>query len=531
MQAHPDGHREVVAQRHRQRAAFGGQRVGAARVDDRDRGEHVVDAAHHRAQPLACLGVAGRGRHRLAQRAQHVLPQRRGVLHAGQAGAFIGGQRRCQTPQPARHARDAADDVVVEAAGRIAERLGCRLSRFGGQRVALRDHGTERTGHGQPRVDRRRDGGEDGLRIIGPQAPHQRRHDDLRARGELGGQPAPQQGAQCRLPSRDLRVVVDGDVQRGVQVGRRNRIGARTGQGRTDRRVERRHRHGRAVAQRREVGALRRTGLLSGDGGGPDRHGPVALRREQVEGGPGQGTVADERGAADGPDAEDPVDDVGGARGGDRAEPAVADAVQRREVGLGVGGRGDAHALGQPAQPVEPRDRGLLPGAGTCGREPSGIGSVVDDVTRGHRVDGDQQVRVHREAQRRAHLTRGVDGRAGREVHRREQRVQTPAGCQLGGEFVVDQPHRGGAAGRARREPRPVGQWPQHGQLHGVGRVRRDHGVEVVGGRCGLGRLVGRDAEDRQQKPCVVEAGRGAVVGCAVDVDQHGVHTGLLHTE
>ena len=55
---------------------LGGQRVGAAGVDDGDRAEQVVDGVADRRQPLLGQPVAGVGRHGLAQRAQHVLAQR-----------------------------------------------------------------------------------------------------------------------------------------------------------------------------------------------------------------------------------------------------------------------------------------------------------------------------------------------------------------------------------------------------------------------------------------------------------------------
>ena len=47
-------------------------------------------------QPLLGQPVAGVGPVGLADRAQHVLAQRRGVADAGEAGADIGGQRRGQ---------------------------------------------------------------------------------------------------------------------------------------------------------------------------------------------------------------------------------------------------------------------------------------------------------------------------------------------------------------------------------------------------------------------------------------------------
>ena len=119
-QADPDRHRQVVAQRQRQRAALGGQGVGAAGVDDGDRTEQVVDGVADRRQPLLGQPVAGVGRHGLAQRAQHVLAQRRGVLGTGQPGAHIGGQRGRQTPQPAGDRRDAGGDGVFDAAPRVA---------------------------------------------------------------------------------------------------------------------------------------------------------------------------------------------------------------------------------------------------------------------------------------------------------------------------------------------------------------------------------------------------------------------------
>ena len=43
------------------------------------------------------------------------------------------------------------------------------------------------------------------------------------------------------------------------------------------------------------------------------------------------------------------VDDVAGAGGGDRAQPGIVDALQGIQVGLRVGQRRDAGAVGQRA--------------------------------------------------------------------------------------------------------------------------------------------------------------------------------------
>ena len=58
--SHPDRHRQVVAQRQRQRAALGRQRVGAAGVDDGHRAEQVVD--RRRRPSSAAAGPARCGR-------------------------------------------------------------------------------------------------------------------------------------------------------------------------------------------------------------------------------------------------------------------------------------------------------------------------------------------------------------------------------------------------------------------------------------------------------------------------------------
>ena len=226
-----------------------------------------------------------------------------------------------------------------------------------------------------------------------------------------------------------------------------------------------------------DVGGRRRSPLSASGAaqcGGGDRH-RRALRRQQLDARAGQRAVADQGGAAGRRDAQDLVDDVGGAVGGDRAQPGVADPLQRVEVGLRVRRRRHAHALRQRPEPIEPADRRVLARARMrrCARP--GVGGVVDDVAARHRVDGDQQVGVDGQAHRAAHLAAGVDRRAGREVDRRQQRVEPAARRQRGREVVVDQPHRCGAAGRACRQPWPVRQRPQHGQPNGFGGVGRHH--------------------------------------------------------
>ena len=122
---HPDRHRQVVAQRERQRAALGGQRVGAAGVDDRHRVEEVVDG-------VAASSSAAAGPARCGRRAAPTGSARAACPRAAARCTALPvrpvrssvGQRRGQTPQPAGGGRDAGGHRVVEASTRIAERIG-----------------------------------------------------------------------------------------------------------------------------------------------------------------------------------------------------------------------------------------------------------------------------------------------------------------------------------------------------------------------------------------------------------------------
>ncbi len=101
-QAHADGDGQVVPKGERQRAVFGGQRVGVAGVHDADGVEQIVDRGVDRGDPLGRELVADRSGLGLAQRPKHVLAQRRGVLGAREAGARIVGERCGQTPTACR---------------------------------------------------------------------------------------------------------------------------------------------------------------------------------------------------------------------------------------------------------------------------------------------------------------------------------------------------------------------------------------------------------------------------------------------
>jgi hypothetical protein len=111
---------------------LGGQGVGAARVDDGDGGEQVVDGGAHHGEALAGQVVADVGRLGLAERAQGVFAQRRGVGDAAEPGAFVGGQGRGESPQAADVRGDVGGDVVVDPAG------GGGAGRGGGPRRLLR---------------------------------------------------------------------------------------------------------------------------------------------------------------------------------------------------------------------------------------------------------------------------------------------------------------------------------------------------------------------------------------------------------
>ena len=95
------------------------------------------------------------------------------------------------------------------------------------------------------------------------------------------------------------------------------------------------------------------------------------------------------------------------------------------------------------------------------------VGRVGDDVAAGHRVDRDQQVGVDGQAQRAASLRRRGRRPGWWRTRLRASSVSSrpPAASEVG-EVVVHQPYRGGAARHAGRQPRLVGQRPEHGDLH-----------------------------------------------------------------
>ncbi len=204
LQPDPDRHRQVVAQRQRQRAAFGGQGVGPAGVDDRHRVEQVVDRRADHGQPLLRQPVAGVRRHGLAQRTQHVLAQRRGVLRAGQPGP----RRRSSAPTVRPHSLPVVAAMPdVTASSKRARGLAGTCSGSGresccGTACGLGDHRGQRPRCGQTRADRGGHRGQDRRRVVGLQAPLHRRHQDLAARLGLRREGAPQQGAQRVLSAR-----------------------------------------------------------------------------------------------------------------------------------------------------------------------------------------------------------------------------------------------------------------------------------------------------------------------------------------
>ena len=120
------------------------------------------------------------------------------------------------------------------------------------------------------------------------------------------------------------------------------------------------------------------------------------------------------------------------------------------EVGLGVGRGGDTHPAGQASEPVQPRRRGGLPGAGVCGGAES-IGRIGHHVAGGHGVHRDQQVGVDGQTQRAGDAGFGIDrAGTGGELGRREQCLQPATPGQRHREVVVHQPHRRGSTGHPR---------------------------------------------------------------------------------
>ncbi len=529
LQPHPDRDGQPVVQGQRQRAVLGGQRVGAARVDDADRAEKVVDCPADDCQALLGEPVAGVGRLGLAQRAQHVLAQRRGVPDARQPRALVGAQRGGQSPQTADLPTDVGGDLIGEPAprGRVAVHRARRRRVRGG----VGEHRRQRPRHRQARADGRGQRGQDDLRVIGLQVPRRRRDQQLDTRRRVALQGVPEDGAQRVLAAGGLRVVGEPDRQRRVEVGGDGGAGARAGQGGADRRVEWGEHHLRGHPPGRGVGAGNiacgaTLPVVGGQVAGRDHDG-AALAAEQVDRAARQWAVGHQRGPADGGDVQDAVHDAADAGGGDRAQPRVVDALQRVQVGLGIRQRRHAGPLGQRAQPVQPGDRRGLAGTGVR-RGPrhlgGSVGRVGHHVAARHRVDGDQQVGVDGQAQRPPDGAVGVDVAAGGDLGRRQQDVQPAAGCQRGRQLVVDQPDRDGPARDAGGQPGAVGQGPQHGDPHRCGGVGGDGGVQVAG-------VVGRHPDHGQQEPRVVQAGGSAVVGRAVGVDQHGVDPGLVDAE
>ena len=526
LQPHPDRDGQVVAKRQRQRAALGGQGVGVAGVDDGDRPEEVLDGGRDHCEPLAGNVIAGGGRLGLTQRPQHVLPKWGGVLQAGQAGAGVGAQRRGQAPLPQRRRPDRVDDVVVDPAGDVGGKVGWRLFAVSvgvpGQ-PGLRDQGGQWPGRGQAGPQGVGQRAEHRAGVIGLRAPLQRRQQDLAARFVVAGQRAPQHRRDGVLAAGDGGVGVDGHGQCVIEVGRHGRVGAHPCQRCTDGGVEGGQHHRAGEPPDGEVGGDRRGAL--GVGGG-DRDGRLH-RLQQVGRRRGQRPVAQDGGAAGGGDAQDPVDDLGAA-GRRSTQRRVVDPVQRPQVGLGVGGGDHAHPAGRSAQPIQPGRRGGLPGAGAGGRTES-VGRLGHHVAVGHCVDRDQQVGVHRETQGAVHAGAGVDGPgAGGELCRAQQGVEAAAGSQRDRQVVVHQSHRFGTARQPGCQTWLVGQRPQHGHRHRFGGVG---GHRVIEGVAGGGRRVGRDAGYRQQETRLVEACGVPVVGCAVDVDQNRIHTGVFDTQ
>ena len=253
MQPDPDRDGQPVVQGQRQRAVFGGKRVGPAGVDDGDRAEQIVDRVSRRtstrcwARPLRVSGRLG-----LAQRAQHVLAQRRGVLGAGQPGArHRRSAPRSDPPAGRRRRRSSVDDGVVEA-GRASPGVVAGLRRAVDRRHGRASAITAVSGprHRQPGADGRGQRGQDAPRVVGPQIPDQRRQ-----RGS--GCAARRRAAAPRhsIAREGVLAASDGTSRAAAERpgGVRGRTGAtasraRAGQRRADGGVERRDDHLRRVA-------------------------------------------------------------------------------------------------------------------------------------------------------------------------------------------------------------------------------------------------------------------------------------------
>ena len=223
----------------------------------------------------------------LAQRAQHVLAQRRGVLRrrSGRSAGWWSAPRSAPTAdRPDRRSVD--DDVIVEPARGVGVGGRADRCRWLGQRPRRRRSPRAAAGRAPARSEwwwpgrsawpaRRRAAGSQvsgGIRIW--------------ARGSISGcRPRHSIDAEGVLAARDRRVVVERHAQRGVEIRRRHRVGADAGQ----RGADRRDRTGRPTTcgddpARGQVGGDGFAGVavLRGAVGGRDRH-RVALGAEQVD--------------------------------------------------------------------------------------------------------------------------------------------------------------------------------------------------------------------------------------------------------
>ena len=217
------------------------------------------------------------------------------------------------------------------------------------------------------------------------------------------------------------------------------------------------------------------------------------------------------------------------------AEPGVADPVHGVEVGLGIrksarrtsGGPVRAAGSARLAAAAWPGRRG----GSACPAVAGAVGGVGHDVAGGHRVDGDQQVRVDGQAQRAAEAPSGSTDGWWRTPRR-------PAGCPAGRRWPAMSPARRPSAARVSCRPAAPAasrgrsaKRPQHGDRHGLGGVGCDHGGHGAYAWPEVIEWIGRDAQHGQQEAAVVEPGRFAVVGCAVDVDKQRVDAGLVDVE